>query len=77
VTGVVYIDKDGLANSSRHVGKNYMRHMTASVYAVFDKPVGMWRGTTIAGIVRDASVNKPEPSIVGGYEFETLSSEKD
>ena len=30
---------DGLANSSGQVGKNYMRHMTGSVYAVFDKPV--------------------------------------
>ena len=30
-----------------------MRHMTGSVYAVFDKPVHMYRGTTMAGIVRD------------------------
>ena len=35
---------DGLANSSGQVGRNYMRHMTGSVYAVFDKPVRMWRG---------------------------------
>ncbi len=27
---------DGLGNSSGQVGKNYMRHMTGSVYAVFD-----------------------------------------
>ena len=40
---------DGLANSSGQVGCNYMRHTTASVYAVFDKPVRMWRGTTMAG----------------------------
>ena len=44
---------DGLANSSGQVGRNYMRHMTGSVYAVFDKPVHMYRGTTMAGIVRD------------------------
>ena len=30
---------DGLANSSGQVGRNYMRHMTGSVYATFDKPV--------------------------------------
>ena len=30
--------KDGLANSSGQVGRNYMRHMTGSVYAAFDKP---------------------------------------
>jgi Choline dehydrogenase and related flavoproteins len=38
---------NGLANSSGQVGRNYMRHMTGSVYAVFDKPVRMWRGTTM------------------------------
>ena len=44
---------DGLANSSGQVGRNYMRHMTASVYGIFEKPVHMYRGTTMAGIVRD------------------------
>src|ERR1700689_2557963 len=43
---------DGLANSSGQVGRNYMRHMTGSVYAVFDKSVHMYRGTTMAGIIR-------------------------
>lgn len=32
---------DGLANSSGQVGKNYMRHMTGSVYGIFEKPVHM------------------------------------
>jgi choline dehydrogenase-like flavoprotein len=48
---------DGLANSSGQVGRNYMQHTTGSVYGVFDKPVRMYRGTTMAGIVRDDSVN--------------------
>ena len=64
---------DGLANSSGQVGRNYMRHMTASVYAVFDKPVRMWRGTTMAGIVRDEAGNDTKRGFVGGYELETLS----
>jgi choline dehydrogenase-like flavoprotein len=64
---------DGLANSSGQVGRNYMRHMTASVYAVFDRPVRMWRGTTMAGIVSDESRNDPKRGFVGGYEMETLS----
>jgi choline dehydrogenase-like flavoprotein len=64
---------DGLANSSGQVGKNYMRHMTGSVYAVFDKPVHMYRGTTMAGIVRDEAINDPKRGFVGGYELETLS----
>mgnify|MGYP005809911349 CR=1 FL=1 len=64
---------DGLANSSGQVGRNYMRHMTGSVYAVFDKPVHMYRGTTMAGIVRDESMLDTKRGFVGGYEFETLS----
>ena len=64
---------DGLANSSGQVGKNYMRHMTGSVYATFEKPVHMYRGTTMAGIIRDESVHNPGRGFVGGYEMETLS----
>jgi choline dehydrogenase-like flavoprotein len=64
---------DGLANSSGQVGKNYMRHMTGSVYAVFNQPVNMHRGTTMAGIITDESGNDPKRGFVGGYEMETLS----
>src|SRR6266700_4346476 len=64
---------DGLANSSGQVGRNYMRHMTGSVYAIFDKPVHMYRGTTMAGIIRDESKHNPKRGFVGGYEMETLS----
>ncbi len=64
---------DGLANSSGKIGLNYMRHMTGSVYAVFDKPVKMWRGTTMAGIIGDEAINDPSRGFVGGYEMETLA----
>ena len=64
---------DGLANSSGQVGRNYMRHMTGSVYATFDKPVRMWRGTTMAGIIQDEAHHDPDRGFVGGYELETLS----
>jgi choline dehydrogenase-like flavoprotein len=63
---------DGLANSSGQVGRNYMRHMTGSVYATFDKPVNAYRGTTMAGIITDESVHNPDRGFVGGYEMETL-----
>ncbi|MER8897303.1 GMC family oxidoreductase [Mesorhizobium sp. M0676] len=63
----------GLANSSGQVGKNYMRHTTGSVYAIFDQPVHMYRGTTMAGIIRDEARHDPSRGFVGGYEFETLS----
>ena len=58
---------NGLANSSGQVGRNYMRHMTGSVYAVFDKPVRMWRGTTMAGIVTDEAANNPQRGFVGVF----------
>ena len=64
---------DGLANSSGQVGRNYMRHMTASVYGVFKQPVHMYRGTTMAGIIRDESKHNTRRGFVGGYEMETLS----
>ncbi len=64
---------DGMANSSGQVGKNYMRHMTGSVYATFDKPVNMYRGTTMAGIIQDEAINDPARGFVGGYEMETLA----
>jgi choline dehydrogenase-like flavoprotein len=64
---------DGLANSSGQVGRNYMRHMTGSVYAIFDKPVRMWKGTTMAGVIQDEARHDPSRGFVGGYEMETLS----
>jgi len=64
---------DGMANSSGMVGKNYMRHMTGSVFAAFDKPVKMWRGTTMAGIITDESRHDTSRGFAGGYEMETLS----
>jgi choline dehydrogenase-like flavoprotein len=64
---------DGLANSSGEVGRNYMRHTTGSVYAIFNKPVHMYRGTTMAGIVRDESSHDPRRGFSAGYEMETVS----
>ncbi|MEW5890762.1 MAG: GMC family oxidoreductase [Pseudomonadota bacterium] len=64
---------DGLANSSGQVGRNYMRHMTGSVYAAFNQPVHMYRGTTMAGYIGDEGGNNPKRGFVGGYEMETLS----
>lgn len=65
--------KDGLANSSGQVGRNYMRHMTGSVYAAFKNPVHMYRGTTMAGIIRDEARHDTKRGFAGGYEMETLS----
>ena len=64
---------DGLANSSGMVGKNYMRHMTGSVYAAFEKQVHFYRGTTMAGIIQDEARFDASRGFVGGYEMETLA----
>ena len=64
---------DGLANSSGQVGRNYMRHMTGSMYARFDKPVHMYRGETMAGFCADEVKHDPNRGFVGGYYMETLS----
>ena len=64
---------DGLANSSGQVGRNYMRHMTGSVYGAFKQPVHMYRGTTMAGIIRDEARHDTKRGFAGGYELETLS----
>jgi choline dehydrogenase-like flavoprotein len=64
---------DGLANSSGQVGRNYMRHMTGSAYATFDKPVRMYRGETMAGIIADEAKHDTSRGFAGGYYMETLS----
>ncbi|GGF48717.1 2-keto-gluconate dehydrogenase [Marmoricola endophyticus] len=64
---------DGLANSSGQVGRNYMRHLTASAYARFDRDVRMYRGETMAGIIADEARLDTSRGFVGGYYMETLS----
>ena len=64
---------DGLANSSGQVGKNYMRHTTGLVWGVFDKPVHMYRGTTISTLLQDEAPYKPERGFAGGYLMEIIS----
>jgi len=64
---------NGLANSSGMVGRNYMRHMSGSVYSIFDKPVHFYRGTIMAGIVQDEADHRPARGFAGGYELETIS----
>ena len=64
---------DGLANSSGQLGRNYMRHMSDTCWAVFDKPVHFYRGNTMAGIVEDEAYNDPASrGFVGGFYMETI-----
>ncbi len=63
---------DGLANSSGQVGRNYMRHMSDTCWAIFDEPVHFYRGNTMAGIVEDEARNDPDRGFVGGFYMETI-----
>jgi len=64
---------DGMANSSGEVGRNYQRHTSGSVFASFEDPVHMYRGTTMAGIITEESDHRPERGFAGGYELETIA----
>jgi choline dehydrogenase-like flavoprotein len=50
-----------------------MRHTTGSVYAQFDRPVHMYRGETMAGLIADESRHDPDRGFAGGFYMETLS----
>lgn len=63
---------DGLANSSGQVGRNFMRHMSGTVYAIMPGRVNFERGTQMAGIVKDEARFDPKRGFAGGYEIETL-----
>jgi choline dehydrogenase-like flavoprotein len=63
---------DGLANSSGELGCNYQRHTSGSVFATFDEPIHMYRGTSMAGIVSEESNHEPRRGFAGGYQLQTL-----
>lgn len=64
---------NGLANSSGQVGKNYMVHTTGGLYAALPEKVHMFRGTSVAGIVKDDARHDPSRGFAGGFYLEFLS----
>jgi choline dehydrogenase-like flavoprotein len=64
---------DGLANSSGQVGRNYMNHSTAAAASIYDKPVYMYRGTSIGAVVADEARHDSSRGFNGGYYLEGLS----
>jgi len=63
----------GLANRSDQVGRNYCHHLTGFVWGIFDRPVSMWRGAVLAGVVEDENIHDPRRGFVGGYHLELVS----
>ncbi len=49
-----------------------MRHMSGTVWGIFDKPVRMYRGITMAGCIKDERYHKADRGFVGGYYMETM-----
>ena len=68
---------EGLANSSGHLGRNYMRHMVAFVHAIMPGPVNAYRASRQNGMVLDEQVHRPERGFAGGYIMETASGPPD
>jgi choline dehydrogenase-like flavoprotein len=65
---------DGLANRSGQVGRNYMHHVAALAFAVFERPVHMHRGITVPGTIFDESGHDPERGFAGGYLMEAAAA---
>jgi choline dehydrogenase-like flavoprotein len=64
--------REGLANSSGQVGRNYMTHTTGAAFAIMPGEVHADRGTQMAGIVMDESRHQGQREFVSGFLLETL-----
>ena len=62
--------KNGLANGSGQVGRNYCHHVLSFVFGIFDQPVSFWRGAVLAGVVEDENIHDPGRGFAGGYHLE-------
>ncbi len=49
-----------------------MRHMSGTVWGVFEQPVRMHRGHTMAGCIKDERYHRPDREFVGGYFMQTV-----
>jgi choline dehydrogenase-like flavoprotein len=57
----------GLANGSGWVGRGYMKHLNASLWGRFDKPVRMNHGVQMGGTIYDEARHDASRGFVGGY----------
>lgn len=63
----------GMGNASGHLGRYWMRHNAASTWSIFDRPVRMYRGEMMPGLISDPAVHDPSRGFSGGYFIELLS----
>jgi choline dehydrogenase-like flavoprotein len=64
---------NGLANSSDQVGRNYMRHVMAMIFAVMPGEVNWFKGATCAGVIRDEIKHDPSRGFSGGFQYHLLA----
>jgi len=57
----------GLANGNDLVGRFFMKHVNASAWGLFEKPVRMNRGVTMGGTIYDEARHDPRRGFAGGY----------
>jgi choline dehydrogenase-like flavoprotein len=65
----------GLANSSGHVGRNYMRHTFGAAVAVMPKPVNLHRGARQTGILFDEQNHDDSRGFAGGYQLQAIGGD--
>lgn len=65
---------DGLGNSSGHLGRNYMRHVSSMITATMPGVVNYHKGARQAGLIFDEQYHRPERGFAGGYLIETSGS---
>ncbi len=66
---------NGLGNSSGHLGRNYMRHLSNMIFAVMPGEVNFQRGTRGSGLIMDEQYHKPERGFAGGYLIEAVAGD--
>jgi choline dehydrogenase-like flavoprotein len=64
----------GLANSSGHVGRHYMRHVVQFVRGAMPGPVNFHRGARQTGVIYDEAHHRPERGFAGGYTIQPASN---
>lgn len=57
----------GLANGSDQVGRHYMKHLNASAWGLFERPVHMNHGVTMSGTIYDEARMDTKRGFAGGY----------
>lgn len=66
---------EGLANSSGHVGRNYMRHTFGAAVAIMPKPVNLHRGARQTGILYDEQAHDVSRGFAGGYQLQAIGGD--